>query len=132
MDPTEAWWASARVAVDTVSAVCCILTRVAVTLINVFLALGAPKPRQAGTQKAIYLVLTQAPIATGIGLAVINVGYTVVPSEAWFAITLVTAQGIQAGRPIVAGILHTLINVDLTGLALPSFRTDTGKALVVL
>lgn len=66
MDPTEAGRAGARVAVDTIGAVGSVLTRVALALVDVLLALGAPKPGQAGTQEAIHIILTEAPIAAGI------------------------------------------------------------------
>lgn len=66
MDSTEAGWARAGVAVDTVGTVGSVLTWVAFTLIDVLLALCAPKTRQAGTQEAIHLVLTEASVAAGV------------------------------------------------------------------
>ena len=51
------------------------------------------------------------------GFAVINVGFTVASGEARFAATAVTAQRVLAGGSIEAGILHTLLDVHLTGLS---------------
>ena len=51
------------------------------------------------------------------GLAVIDVGFTVASSEAWFAVTTVTAHGVLAGCSIATGILHTLFDVHLASLA---------------
>lgn len=66
VDSTEAGRAGTGVAVDTVGTVGSILTRVALTLIDVLLALCAPKAGQAGTQEAVHLVLTEASIAAGV------------------------------------------------------------------
>lgn len=51
------------------------------------------------------------------GLAVVDVGLTVASSEAWFAATAITAQSVLAGCSVATGILHTLFDVHLTGLA---------------
>lgn len=56
------------------------------------------------------------------GLAVINVGFTVTPGEAWLAATAIAAQSVLTGRPVATGILHTLFDVHLTGLALKRSR----------
>lgn len=66
MNPTEARWAGAGVAVDAVSAVGSVLTRVALTLINVFFTLCSPKPRQTSAEEAVHLVLTDASVAAGV------------------------------------------------------------------
>ena len=66
VDPAEAGRAGAGVAVDAVCAVSSILTRVALTLIDVLLTFCSPKARQAGTQKAVHLILTEASVAAGV------------------------------------------------------------------
>ncbi len=66
VDSTEAGWAGTGVAVDAVGAVGSVLARVALTLIDVFLALRAPKAWQAGAQEAVHLVLTEASVAAGV------------------------------------------------------------------
>lgn len=66
MDATEAGRAGTGVAVDTVGAVGSVLARVALTLVNVLLALCAPKAGQAGAQEAVHLVLTEASVAAGV------------------------------------------------------------------
>lgn len=66
VDPTEASRTGTGVAVDTVSAVGSVLARVALTLINVLLALCAPKAGQAGTQEPMHLVFTEASVAAGV------------------------------------------------------------------
>lgn len=63
------------------------------------------------------------------GLAVVNVGFTVASGVAWFAATQVTSQGILAGRSVAAGILHTLVDVNLTGLALERRRATFTSSL---
>lgn len=66
MDSAEASQAGTSVAVDTVSAVGSVLARVALTLIYVFLALCAPKARQARAQEAVHLILTEGSVAAGV------------------------------------------------------------------
>lgn len=132
MDSTKAGRAGTGVAVDAVGAVGPVLTRVALTLVDVLFALCAPKAGQAGAQEAIHLIFAEASVAAGVGLAVINVGFTVASGEAWFAAAAVTAHGVLAGCSIETRILHTLFDVHLTRLALPSFWTFTGEALIVL
>lgn len=66
MNSTEAWRAGTDVAVDTVGAVGSVLAWVALTLVDVLLALCAPKAGQAGTQEAVHLVLTEASVAAGV------------------------------------------------------------------
>lgn len=66
MNSAEAGRAGAGVAVDTVGAVGSVLARVALALVDVLLALCAPKAGQAGTQEAVYLVLTEASVAAGV------------------------------------------------------------------
>lgn len=66
MDPTEARRAGAGVAVHAVCAVGSILARIALTLIDIFFTLWSPESRQAGTQEAINLILTNASIAAGV------------------------------------------------------------------
>lgn len=66
VDATEAWRAGAGVAVDTVGAVGSVLTRVALTLVDVLLALCSSKTGQAGAQEAVHLVLTEASVAAGV------------------------------------------------------------------
>lgn len=51
------------------------------------------------------------------GFAVINVGFTVPSNEAWPAVTAVTARSVLTGRTIETGVLHALLDVDLTRLA---------------
>lgn len=66
MDATEAGRAGTGVAVDTVGAVGSVLARVALTLVDVLLALCAPEAGQAGAQEAVHLVLTEASVAAGV------------------------------------------------------------------
>lgn len=66
VDSTEAGRAGTGVAVDTVGAVGPVLTRVALTLVDVLLAHCAPKAGQAGTQEAVHLVLTEASVAARV------------------------------------------------------------------
>lgn len=150
VDSTEAGRAGTGVAVDTVSAVGSVPTRVALTLVDVLLALCAPKAGEAGTQEAVHLVLTEASVAAGVcgrrdkafdlvcvfrsllskgreagertGLAVVDVIFAVASTEARFAATAVTAQSVLAGRSIATGILHTFFDVHLTCLALVKGR----------
>lgn len=51
------------------------------------------------------------------GLAVVNVVFTVASGKARFAAAVVTAQSVLAGCSIATGILHTLFDVHLAGLA---------------
>lgn len=66
VDSTEAGRAGAGVAVDTVGAVGSVLARVALTLIDVLLALCAPEAGQAGAQEAVHLVPTEASVAARV------------------------------------------------------------------
>lgn len=66
MDSAEAGQAGTSVAVDIVSAVGSVLARVALTLIDVLLALCAPKAEQAGAQEAVHLILTDGSVAAGV------------------------------------------------------------------
>lgn len=75
VDPTEARRAGTGVAVDAVSAVGSVLAWVALALVDVLLALCAPEAGQAGAQKAVHLVLTEASIAAGICRGIDNRGH---------------------------------------------------------
>lgn len=66
VDSTEAWRAGAGVAVDTVGAIGSVLTRVALTLVDVLLACCSPEAEQAGTQETVHLVLAVASVAAGV------------------------------------------------------------------
>lgn len=66
VDSTEASRAGTGVTVDTVRAIGPIFAGVALTLINVFLALCASKSWQTGTQEAVHFVHTGASIAAGV------------------------------------------------------------------
>lgn len=66
VDSTEAQRAGTGVAVDTVCAVGSVLAWVALTLVDVFLALCAPKAGLAGTKEAVHLISTEATIAAGV------------------------------------------------------------------
>lgn len=62
-----------------------------------------------------------APALTG--LAVVDVGVAVAAGEAGPAGTAVAPVGVLARGPIPAGALHTLIDVNLTGLTWGQSRT---------
>lgn len=66
VNSAEAGRAGTCVAVDKVSAVGAVLAGVALTLVDVLLALGAPEARQAGAQEAINLIRTQASVTAGV------------------------------------------------------------------
>lgn len=66
VDSAEAGRAGAGVAVDTVGAVGSVLARVALTLVDVLLALCAPEAGQAGAQEAVHLVPTEASVAARV------------------------------------------------------------------
>lgn len=66
MDSAEAGRAGTRVAVDKVCAVGGVLAGVALTLVDVLLALEAPEARQAGAQEAINLIHTEASVTAGV------------------------------------------------------------------
>lgn len=66
VNPAEAGRAGARVAVDKVSAVGAVLAGVALTLVDVLLALEAPEARQAGAQEAINLIHAAASVTAGV------------------------------------------------------------------
>lgn len=66
VDSAKAGRAGTSVAVDVVSAIGGVLAGVALALVDVLLALCAPKARQAGAQEAINLILTQASVAAGV------------------------------------------------------------------
>lgn len=66
VDSTEARRAGTGVAVDTVGAVGSVPTGVALALVDVLLALCAPKAGQAGTPEAVLLVLAEASVAAGV------------------------------------------------------------------
>ena len=66
VDPAEARRAGTGVAVDAVGAVGAVLARVALTLVDVLLALCSPEAGQAGAQEAVHLVLAEASVAAGV------------------------------------------------------------------
>lgn len=66
VDSAEAGRAGTCVAVDKVSAVGAVLAGVALTLVDVLLALGAPEARQAGAQEAINLIHTPSSVTAGV------------------------------------------------------------------
>lgn len=66
VDPAEAGRASTGVAVDTVGAVGSVFAWVALALVDVLFALGAPKARHAGAQEAVHFVLAEASVTTGV------------------------------------------------------------------
>lgn len=66
MDSAEASRAGTGVAVDAVGAVGSVLTRVALALVDVFLALRSPEAGQAGAQEAVHLVFAETSVAAGI------------------------------------------------------------------
>lgn len=66
VNSAEAGRAGTRVAVDKVSAVGAVLAGVALTLVDVLLALETPEARQAGAQEAINLIRTQASVTAGV------------------------------------------------------------------
>lgn len=66
VDSTKAGRAGTGVAVDAVGAVGPVLTRVALTLVDVLFALCAPKAGQAGAQEAIHLIFAEASVAAGV------------------------------------------------------------------
>jgi len=66
VDPAEPREAAADVAVDTVGARAATLARVAVALVDVVLAPGAPESRRTGAQESVHLVLAAAAVAAGV------------------------------------------------------------------
>ena len=66
MYAAEARRAGAGVAVDAVGAVGAVLARVALALVDVLLALGAPEAWRAGAHEAVHLVLTETPVAARV------------------------------------------------------------------
>lgn len=66
VNSAEASRAGTCVAVDKVSAVGAVLAGVALTLVDVLLALGAPETRQAGAQEAINLIHTPTSVTAGV------------------------------------------------------------------
>lgn len=66
VDPAEASRAGTGVAVDAVGAVGSILTRVALALVDVLLALCSPEAGQAGAQEAVDLVFAEPSVTAGI------------------------------------------------------------------
>lgn len=66
VDPAEARWAGTGVAVDAVGAVGSVFTRVALALVDVFLARCSPKAGQTGAQEAVHLVFADPSVTAGI------------------------------------------------------------------
>lgn len=132
VDAAEARGAGAGVAVDTVGAVGPVLAGVAGALIDVLLALGPTETSQALTEERANAIRAGATVVAWIGLAVVDVGVAVAAGEAGPAGTAVAPVGVLARGPIPAGALHTLIDVNLTGLTLPASGATAGEALVVL
>lgn len=77
-----------------------------------------PSPRKGDEAQA---GLGAAPALTG--LAVVDVGVAVAAGEAGAAGAAVAPVGVLARGPIPAGALHTLIDVNLTGLTWGHSRT---------
>lgn len=132
MDAIEARGAGARVAVHAVSAVGTVLARIAGAFVDVLLTEGTLEARQAVAEGRVDPVSAGTPVMTWVGSAVINVTLAVASRVAGLAEAAVAAIGVLAGGAVAARAFHTLINVNFTGLTLPTRGTDTGKALIVL
>lgn len=87
-----------------------------------------PRPRTSREANGS-AVPSAAPALTG--LAVVDVGVTVAASKAGSAGAAVAPVGVLARGPIAAGALHTLVDVNLTGLTWGSKR-DGDRGLEVL
>lgn len=66
VNSAEAGRAGTCVAVYKVGAVGAVLAGVALTLVDVLLALEAPEARQAGAQEAINLICAEASVTAGV------------------------------------------------------------------
>lgn len=66
-----------------------------------------------------------------IWLAVVNIGLAVLASVPGFTDALVAAICVLTLGAMSAGVLHALVDIDLTCLSLPSGGTDTGETFKV-
>lgn len=87
--------------------------------------------RQTGACERVDAITAQTTITAGIWFTVINISFTLLAGVTWLAFALVTTHGVVTQSTIATRTLHTLVDVNLTCLTLPSFRADAGKALVV-
>lgn len=131
MYPAKAWRTGAGVTVYTVGAICAVFARVALAFVDVFLASVAAETRQAGAGERINGIFAKSSVTAGIGFAVIDVRLAIAARVARLAAAFVAANGVLTGGAISARVFDAFVDVDLACLALPSFRTHAGEALIV-
>lgn len=96
------------------------------TVIYVNITQLACKSTLAGTEEAIFLIIAGPTIVTRKRCTFVDLRATIVTRKAWGTFTTVAVYSIATNGSIVAIVLCTLVNVNLTMGSTVSITADAG------
>lgn len=111
--------------VDAVYASCTVSARIAVTLVDVHLAIRSGCPGSADALVPVYAILASPAELTWIALALVNLDLTELPGESWKAVAAEAVLSVDAGTA-VAGVRLAVVDIRFAGGASESWRTLAG------